>query len=154
MNHELQISLFEDDIKYTLDSILEFCEVEFACIHSLSDNQPFVIGQEGSMKIKPKTWSPMFDSLFKEGNHFKSTFNQAGRKIYHENFLVKNQDEKRYGVISVLSSKEFKLNSSQKKLLETAKISIRLLLEKMDLGAYKSSCMNSMLQLNLSLIHI
>ena len=41
MNHELQISLFEDDIKCTLDSILDFCEVEFACIHSLSDNQPF-----------------------------------------------------------------------------------------------------------------
>ena len=148
MNHELQISLFEDDIKCTLDLILEFCEVEFACIHSLRDNQPFVIGQEGSMKIKPKTWSLMFDSLFKDGNHFKSTFNQSGQKIYHESFLVKNQDGKRYGVISILSSKEFNLNSAQKKLLETAKISIRLILEKMDLGAYKSSCMNSMLQLN------
>ena len=100
MNHELQISLFEDDIKCTLDSILEFCEVEFACIHSLSDNQPFLIGQEGSMKIKPKTWTTIFDSLFNDGNHFKSTFNQAGQKIYHESFLVKNQDEKRYGVIS------------------------------------------------------
>ncbi|MGB2467450.1 MAG: hypothetical protein ACPH90_04815, partial [Crocinitomicaceae bacterium] len=147
MNHELQISLFEDDIKCTLDSILEFCEVEFACIHSLSDNQPFVIGQEGSMKIKPKTWSTIFDSLFNDGNHFKSTFNQSGQKIYYENFLI-NQDEKRYGVFSVLSSKEFKLNSAQKKLLDAAKISIRLILEKMDLGAYKSSCMNSMLELN------
>jgi PAS domain S-box-containing protein len=148
MNHELQISLFEDDIKCTLDSILEFCEVEFACIHSLNDNQPFVIGQEGSMKIKPKTWSTIFDSLFNDGNHFKSTFIQAGQKIYHESFLVKNHDGKIYGVISVLSSKEFNLNSAQKKLLDTAKISIRLILEKMDLGAYKSSCMNSMLQLN------
>ena len=90
----------------------------------------------------------MFDSLFKDGNHFKSTFNQSRQKIYHESFLVKNQDGKRYGVISILSCKEFNLNSAQKKLLETAKISIRLILEKMDLGAYKSSCMNSMLELN------
>jgi len=148
MNHELQISLFEEDIKCTLDSILEFCEVEFACIHSLSDNQPFLIGQEGSMKIKPKTWSTIFDSLFNDGNDFKSTFNQSGQKIYHDSFLVKNQDGKIYGVISFLSSKEFNLNSAQVKLLDTAKISIRLILEKMDLGAYKSSCMNSMLQLN------
>ena len=148
MNHELQISLFEEDIKCTLDSILEFCEVEFACIHSLSDNQPFLIGQEGSMKIKPKTWSTIFDSLFNDGNHFKSTFNQAGQKIYHESFLVKNHDGKIYGVLSFLSSKAFNLNRAQKKLLDTAKISIRLILEKMDLGAYKSSCMNSMLELN------
>ena len=148
MNHELQISLFEDDIKCTLQSILEFCEVEFACIHSLSDNQPVLICEEGSLKIERKKWTPMFDSLFKDGNHFKSTFNQAGQKIYHENVLVKNRDEKRYGVISFFSSKEFNLNSAQKKLLETAKISIRLLLEKMDLEAYKNSCMNSMLELN------
>ena len=148
MNHELQISLFEDDIKCTLDSILEFCEVEFACIHSLSDNQPFLIGQEGSMKIKPKTWTTIFDSLFNDGNHFKSTFNRTGQKIYHESFMVKNQDEKRYGVISIFSFQELELNSTQKKLLDTAKVSIRLILEKMDLGAYKSSCMNSMLELN------
>ena len=148
MNHELQISLFENDIKCTLDSILEFCEVEFASIHSLSDNQPVLIGQEGSTKIKPKTWSSIFDSLFNDGGHFKSTFNQAGQKIYHESVLITNQDGKMYGVLSFLSSKEFNLNSTQKKLLDTAKISIRLLLEKMDLGAYKSSCMNSMLQLN------
>ena len=68
MNHELQISLFEDDIKCTLQSILEFCELEFACIHSLSDNQPVLIYEEGSLKIERKTWTPMFDSLFKDGN--------------------------------------------------------------------------------------
>ena len=115
MNHELQISLFKDDIKCTLESILEICEVEFACIHSLSDNQPFLIGQEGSMKIKPKTWTTIFDSLFNDGNHFKSTFNRTGQKIYHESFMVKNQDEKRYGVISIFSFQELELNSTQKK---------------------------------------
>ena len=69
-------------------------------------------------------------------------------KSYHESFMVKNQDEKRYGVISIFSFQELELNSTQKKLLDTAKVSIRLILEKMDLGAYKSSCMNSMLELN------